>query len=526
MAISAKKLTAFICVLALVLGGSGCGRQVLTGDGSQTAGDSADGTQSISSASDGKFSVYYDKGQSMNPYKTQDMNNQLVCSLVCENMVEVDGSFNVLPKIVSEWSSENGVDWVLKIAQGHVFSDGSAVSAQDVAYSLRLAINSPRYENRFDGWISAISTKDGSVLVTLNRANMLFAALLSVPVVKYNSVGEYPIGSGPYAYADDRLSLTANKSYPDAAKLPVDAVYLQTFDSVDDFISKFEDSTVDLVINDPSAASNIGFGSSNEIRAFNTTNFNYVCINLESPAFLSGDLQFAFNYAFDRGYMAKTLMGGDASAASIPINPSSSLYNTSYDARFAYDLDKCAKYLDNSGIKDYDGDGMREYMSNAAVKKINLSFAVCSDNGAKVGMADKFAQDMKSIGISVTVKKYSWSDYKQALTAGSFDLACCEVRLPADFDPSAIVSAGGKAFYSRVADSNVDAYISAYLAAGADARQKACNDMCEYIVNTATIIPICFEKHQAITHRGAITDMAVNQNDLMCDFAKWKINIK
>ena len=527
MSISAKKLTAFICALALVLGGSGCGRQVLTGSGSaKTSSSATDGEKSASSAADGKFSLFYDKGESMNPMKTQDLNNQLVCSLVYENMVEVDGSFSISPGVVGEWTTTDGIKWELKVAKGHIFSDGSAVSAADVAYSLRLAINSKRYENRFNGWLSEISSKDGSVSVTLTRANRFFPSLLTVPVVKSGTSGEYPIGSGPYAYAKDHLSLTANAKYPKAASLPVDSVYFQSSGSVDDFISKFEDSTVDLVMNDPSVSTNIGFGSSDEVRAFNTTNLQYVCFNLESDEFKSGDLRFALNYAFDRNYMAKTLLQGDAEAAATPISPASLQYNRSYDSRFAYDLKKCASTLDNFQIRDYDNDGLREYMSGSTAKKININFAVCSENGSKVSMAQKFADDMKTIGISVIVTKYDWDDYKQALTAGSFDMAYCEVRLAPDFDPSPMLSSGGAAFYSRVADPDIQSYINAYLAAPDDTRQKDCNALCEYIVNTATIIPICFEKHQIITHRGAITDMSVNQNDPMSNFASWKISVK
>ena len=133
---------------------------------------------------------------------------------------------------------------------------------------------------------------------------------------------------------------------------------------------------------------------------------------------------------------------------------------------------------------------------------------------------------MKTLGISVTVKKLDFDDYKQALTAGSFDMCYCEIRLAPDFDPSPMLLAGGAAFYSRVTDTNMQGYIDTYLAAGDDNREKACKDMCEYIVNTATIIPICFEKHQIITHRGAITNMSVNQNDPICDFAKWTVSIK
>ena len=75
----------------------------------------------------------------------------------------------------------------------------------------------------------------------------------------------------------------------------------------------------------------------------------------------------------------------------------------------------------------------------------------------------------------------------------------------------AMLSSGGAAFFSRTDDPDIQGYINAYLAAPDDTRQKACDDLCEYIVNTATIIPICFEKHQIITHRGALSNMGVDQ---------------
>lgn len=173
MTISAKKITALVCALSLFAGLAGCGRTVLTGGDSASATTSG-GKVSVSSAADGKFSLFYDKGQSMNPLKTSDTNNQLVCALVYENMVEVDGSFSVTPGVVSKYESSDGVNWALTVDTSHMFSDGSAVSAGDVAFSLRTAINSARFENRFSGWITAISSSDGVVNVTLSRANMLF----------------------------------------------------------------------------------------------------------------------------------------------------------------------------------------------------------------------------------------------------------------------------------------------------------------------------------------------------------------
>lgn len=523
----AKKITALICAAALTMALCGCGRTVVTGDGT-TEGKNDGGSVSAAAASDGKFSLFYDGSYSLNPMKATDDNNQLVCGLIYENMVTVNNAFTLQAGVVTKWESTDGKTWTFTVDPGaHTFSNGTSVTAKDAAYSLRCAINNQRFENRFSGRIAAIeAVDDATFTVTLNKAESQFPMLMTVPVIQYNTVqNTYPIGSGPYTYAQDHQSLTANTHYAGADGLPVGAVYLQKYTSVDDFIIKFEDSTVDLVPNDPSASTNLGFGSSNETRSFNTTNLHFIGFNLQSKFFQSRELQYAFTFAFDRKYMANTLMQGNALAACAPINPASPLYNKYFDQTYSYDLEQCKTVLAQLGVEDYDDDGMMEYMIGGAPVELDINFAVCSDSGVKVSMAEKFALDMKGLGITVTVKKLNYSDYKAALTAGTFDMYYGEVRLSPDFDLSCLLASGGSANYSRETDSENAALIDAYLAAGDDSRRQACDDMCSYIAQTAAIIPICFEKHQIITHKGVITGMTVNQNEPLCSFAKWKINI-
>jgi len=525
MSYPAKKLTALACALVMLLSFCGCGRQVVTGSGSTAA--SGDSSAAVQTVGDGKFSLFYNSQASLNPMKANDANNQLVCGLVYENMLDVDNGFELQPGIVTKWTSDDGIKWTFDIDANHVFSDGNKVKARDLAYSLRTAINTARYENRFDGWIAAISAVDDDTFaVTLNKADTQFPMRLTVPVIEYNTnQNTYPVGSGPYAYAEDHLSLTKNASYSGAKSLPVDTVYLEKYDSVDDFITKFEDSSCDLVFNDPSTSSNLGFGSANEVRSFNTTNFHFVAFNMEKSYFKDHRLQYAFSRAFDREYMADTLMQGNALAACTPINPASPLYNRYFDNKLSYDLDECRKTLAKIGVDDYDSDGAAEYKIGDTVTELNLSFIVCTDSGAKVSMAEKFASDMAGIGITVNVKKLSWDEYKTALTNGAFDLCYCEVKLPADFDLTCILGTDGAANYSRTSDETAVKSVNAYLSAAAADRQNRCDDMCNYIAENAIIIPICFEKHQIITHKGVITDMTVNQGDPMYQFAKWKIDI-
>ena len=50
-----------------------------------------------------------------------------------------------------------------------------------------------------------------------------------------------------------------------------------------DIITAFEDSYIDLVVNDPSGKSNLGYGGNTETRYYMTTNLHYFGFNSEAP---------------------------------------------------------------------------------------------------------------------------------------------------------------------------------------------------------------------------------------------------
>lgn len=70
-------------------------------------------------------------------------------------------------------------------------------------------------------------------------------------------------------------------------------------------------------------------------------------------------------------------------------------------------------------MKDYDGDGFLEFKNGEDITKVDLNFLVYSGSTIKVNAAKKFAEDMKSIGLQVTVDKQDWNNYKKLLDAGN-----------------------------------------------------------------------------------------------------------
>lgn len=517
-----KKLAALLCAAAITLSLSACGGK--TAD--EIKGHSAGKELKQTTAADDVFTLNYNSEYSMNPMVATNTSNQVVCNLVYENMVEVDNNFNVIPNVITSWTTEDGKLWTFTVAEDRYFHDGSKLTAEDVAYSLQSAANSDRYRGRLY-YINGCSANDEkSFNVSLAKANMMFPVLLTIPVIKNGSFGnEFPQGSGPYALTRNHTKLQAYKKYYSYETLPLKTIYLAEYTTVDTVIAAFEDSLIDVVMNDPSAPTNLGYGAKNEIRSINTTNLHYIGFNMYSRIFSNDAMRNIVNIAIDREAVAKEQFGGYALATTQVISPDSDNYSDAVNKQNKYNLDKVGGVLKNLGLKDYDGDGILDMKTgDDEFVPVEINFVLCPSSSIKVNVARQFKNDMEKLGIKVNLSELSWSAYKKAIEKGNFDMYYGEVRLNSDFDPSRLVGSGGKLNYGGVSDLKLDEYIAAYLAANDEERFTAAENMSAYLANKAYIVPICFEKHQMITHRGLIDGIKVNENNPLYNFQNWKIS--
>ncbi|AAL80481.1 dipeptide-binding protein [Pyrococcus furiosus DSM 3638] len=79
---------------------------------------------------------------------------------------------------------------------------------------------------------------------------------------------------------------------------------------------------------------------------------------------------------------------------------------------------EAAELLDQAGIKDIDGDGIREYNGQDLV----LTFAACGVCSDWMQAVEIVVNQLKAVGIKVDVKKYDWGTMVSKQQAGEFDL--------------------------------------------------------------------------------------------------------
>lgn len=525
-----KKLLALLLAALMLLSCAGCSsgeekeEQVLL--------ESTGGKDIVrAKAADNVFTLNFNSQYSLNPIIATNHANQLVCCLVYENMVELDDNFNVIPGIIKEWTAnEDGTMWTFTIdtEANHTFHDGTPVTGKDLRYSLERAVTADRYSGRFSSFQGASYTND-TLYVSLGIGDMQFPKLMNIPVIKSGTHGDKrPIGSGPYMYNEEGTELHAFEGFHSYETLPVDTIYLKEYPTADGTISAFEDSYIDVVINDPSSYTNLGYASTNEIHTFATTNMHYVAFNEESPLGRQNYFRYAMQFAFKRSKLVE-LLNGNAVSSALPAYPTVDFYPEDLARSLNYNLDMCKQILENVGIKDYDEDGWLEYMSGTP-QEIEVNFIVNSDSSAKNGVVNQFAEDMQSIGLKVNVRALTWDEFQLALEEGDFDMYYGEVRLRNNFDLTELLQIRDEdnektnLNFTRSRDMSAEAFINQYLSAADTSRPAAFKMLCEHITTTAaSLITIGFEKQQIITHRGVVKGVNANLGNPLYGFENWEI---
>ena len=504
-------------------------------------------TLTFGDAADSVFSLSLDYEESLNPVKTQSTLNQLVDCLVYDRLFEVDENFNVTSRVLSDWYYSKNEDsagvWVLRVKDGIQMHDGSTLTAQDVAYSVSCIFTSEKHKN-LQMQIGRVysSAFNGEVyLATEGADNAQLPQRMSIPIIKAGSVGdEIPVGSGPYMYNEDRTALVKFDGYENSESLPLDEVQLRAYRGMEELITEFESGLVDLVVNDPTGIYNMGYGGKNEKRVITTTNLHFIGFNSKSRFFQYDAYRCAMNWIVNRDKIVSDTLDGNAVATVLPIHPNSSLYDTDIASQFSYDPARCLTELERGGCRDLDADGMLEFALSGMKVDIELNFAVCADNAAKVQEARQIAEDMEAIGLSVNLRELTWKDYLAALRTGyidadqeepeiPMDMYLAEVALTGDWNILTLISGDWEEDntlnYGGWENSELEQLTEAYLGAKDDDRAQAVRDWLQLLTTTTVILPVCFETRDVISHLGTISGMSPNQYDIFHNITAWTVHI-
>lgn len=457
------------------------------------------------------FSLPYHKSQTLDPVTCGEGFQETVSSLLYEPLFRLDGQFQPQPVLCESYAwNETGLICTLILREGVTFSNGSALTARDVAETLLRAVESERYAYRLRNIAAITTNRSGQVLITLAAPDYGLPALLDVPIVARTSVNQLvPTGTGPYVFVrgDDGDFLQARDDWWQQKSLPVDAIPLVHAKDQDTALYLFSGRHVEMLVVDPTDDPSLVSGQS---QAFGqpTAIMQFIGFNTaEDRLFSSASLRALFSKGIDRKTLADLQMAKLAVAAQFPISPLSPLYPASLET--AYDEEGTLNALRSAG-------------QDTGEKK-ELTMLVSAGDTFRVSSARFIAEKLSLLDWEITVAELPWEEYLAALEAGEFDLYFGEVRLTANWDLSDLIGTEGLLNYGAYANETTDIVLQNF--AAAEDRAEFAKRLCSHLQSVTPIAPICFKNYSVLTHPGVVEGMSPAPSDIFHNFEDWTVHL-
>lgn len=350
---------------------------------------------------------------------------------IFEGLTKLTESGNVLPSLAESWTiSTDGTRYIFNLKKGIRFHDGANFDASTVNFSFERAIQAGKRnklkETLFDNIVSIFTPDVHTVEIVFQHADphILFRLAESPAVILHpdtaSQAEQHPVGTGPYVFAGRKVgeSITLKRwpDYRDARQITIRDVTFRFIDDPDRQAEYILHGEIDLLFNIATESVD-SFLTNNhyEVLMGSSSSKGLLAINNTRPPLNDVRIRRAIMHAIDREGFIRDALDGRARAIGSHFAPTD------------------PGYLNLTGMYPYDPDTARALLHDAGVTTpLDLTLTLPPTPYARTG-GPIIAQALEDIGIHVTQKHLSWSEWLTGPFTGDFDLTIINHVEPLDY---------------------------------------------------------------------------------------------
>ncbi|MEO6325317.1 MAG: ABC transporter substrate-binding protein [Thermoanaerobaculia bacterium] len=373
--------------------------------------------------------------------------DMVVLALLSRNLLDYDANLELVPGLAeSVVPDESHLAYTVTLRQGVRWEDGSPVTADDVAYTIRTLMDpkTPALNRRgfFEGFerVDRVDDRTARVVFKFPSAGRLDAFNLSLlPAAKYagtdintNPRNRAPLANGPYRLArwdaGHSLELVRNTQYF-GEKPPAERVVFRVAPDSSSSFQALLTGDLDETRLDFEQKKRLDAQAGVPARSLvnESLGYSYIGWNNRNPLFSEARVRRALTLLLDRETIAKTLYGGLARPSNGPVPPGLWSHDPSI-AAWPYDPKRAEADLDAAGFKR-GADGVRA----RAGKRFSFRLSFGSGSDLQRQVAELTQQSYRKAGIEVILAPLEWSAFSTQVDAGEFE--ACALAMALDPNP-------------------------------------------------------------------------------------------
>lgn len=389
-----------------------------------------------------------------NPYFFVNGWDENVTNVIFSRLIDWDSHGNLVPGLAESWKvSPDGKVYTIKLRPDLTFSDGSPLTAEDVAFTLTVLYD-PKYDGDTDitlaniaggadykagkaDSVSGLKVIDPLTLqVTTTQPGATTLGKIGGPVLSKAYYGKgyqrgnldylrtlhgKPLGNGPYVYEKyipgQEIRFHANTHFYRGTPPTPRFIYRVTNPSTNFQLFQTGETDYDAFTSRPDDIEQLKLLGFANINLYGSSDYSKVEFNVRRPALQDVKVRQALIYGLDRQKLIDVVYQGYGTVANEPISPISWAYNPEGVNPYKFDPTQAKKLLDEAGWKP-GPDGIRVKDG----KRLELTLLVSKKvlNDALIPIAK---ENWQQIGALLKPQVVDFNALMAQRKAGNYDLA-------------------------------------------------------------------------------------------------------
>lgn len=347
---------------------------------------------------------------SLDPHKAVAAGTKEVLFNIYEGLVKPDKDGNLVEAVASSYSvSDDAKVYTFTLRDGVKFHNGNAVTAEDVKYSIDRCADTSNGEPLVSAYsiIESVNILDEkTVEIRLTESNTEFLAYMTTAIIPkdYDKLDTEPVGTGPFKYVSrspqENVILEKNEDYW-GEKAHLDKVEFKIVADADMLVTNLKGGSIDMAMRlTSSQAAELTDGFHIEEGTMNLVQALY--LNNDVEPLNNEKVRQALCYAVNPDEIMDMMADGKGVRIGTSMYPGlKKYYDEEYADYYTQDFEKAKELLKEAGYPD----------------GFDLEITVSSADQPHVDTAQVIAEELKNIGVNVTIKPIEWEAWLEDVYA-------------------------------------------------------------------------------------------------------------
>lgn len=383
----------------------------------------------------------------LNPLISKSEDVYHLSKLIYNSLFDYDENMNVVPELVESYSVDTVRGIVsVKLREGVTWHDGSDFTTKDLPYSVSAILYAGTRSLYYDkaSRISYVQIR-GTYEADIHFKNAYDASLddLTFPILPASqfvspsqaaaaSDNFRPIGTGQYKYQSydylKRLRLKPNEDYFGAvAEKKLEVVILPEKELASNML---EIHAVTCYVDTSSDRKSTVIDKNLTMYDLISNQVEFLVFNPNKAVVKDKAMRKAIATAIDEQNVLENGYMNDGVLTDTIYYPNFCGVADTGEA-YGYDPEKAADMLKKLGYADTNKDGMLETGNG---EKAKLQLLVNKNNATRLAAARLIKKNLENIGFMVTLDELKWKEYRQAISAGRYDILVTGFSIEEQYD--------------------------------------------------------------------------------------------